>query len=184
MSQALTSSSSIACSNNADNTTAENSWFRVFSLADAGVTRDLSVISVSIGVQDAAGDPAIQVKLGTYAGTIQPAPTQLDTALIGPLASVTYNVPTITNAAPMTVNVPISTTVPAGAQLVVEVTAPDFSGTGKMFWIGGNTSGESAPSYIRAPACSVAQPQSVPVVASSAGLSPAPNLVITVQGTY
>jgi len=183
-SQALSSSSSIACSNNADNTTAENSWYRVFRLADAGVTGELDVISVSFGVQDAAGLPAVQVKLGTYSGTTQPAPTQLDTSLITPLNAVTYNVPNITNTAPMTVNVPISATVPAGAQLVVEVFSPDLAGTGKMFWIGGNTGGETAPAYVRAPACSIAQPQSVPVVAANAGLNPPPNLLITVQGMH
>lgn len=183
-SQALASASSIACSNNADNTTAENSWYRVFRLADAGVTGELEVISVSFGVQDAVGLPAVQIKLGTYSGTTQPAPTLLDPALITPLNATTFNVPDIASTAPMTVNVPIAATVPAGAQLVVEVFSPDFAGTGKMFWIGGNTGGETAPSYVRAPACGIAQPQSVPAVAANAGLSPPPNLVITVQGMH
>ncbi|NLG63539.1 MAG: hypothetical protein GX539_14975 [Candidatus Cloacimonetes bacterium] len=182
-SPALVSPASIACGNNADNTTAENSWYRVFRLDDAGVTRDLNVISVSFGVQDAEGQPQVQVKLGTYTGSTQPPPTQLVTTQITPLATTSFTVPNITSTAPMMVNVPISATVPAGSQLVVEVFAPDFAGTGKMFWIGGNTSGESAPSYVRAPSCSIAQPQSVQMVASGAGITP-PHLVITVQGSY
>ncbi|NLG63538.1 MAG: hypothetical protein GX539_14970 [Candidatus Cloacimonetes bacterium] len=174
------SGNSIACGITAQDTTSENSWYRVFRLADAGVTRELSVISVSFGVQSAVGQPEIQVKLGTYAGSTQPPPGVLDTTLITPLNSASVTVPNLTN---MMVNVPVSATVAADAKLVVEVFAPDLAEVGK-FWLAGAAGDESAPAYMRAPTCDITQPTQVPTIAANANLSPVPRFVITVQGTY
>src|SRR5688572_19837545 len=144
------SNNSIACGN-PDGTTAENSWYRVFRLADANITNGLRVVSVTFGVQESVGMPAVQVKIGTYSGNVQPPPSQLDIGLISPITAVTFNVPNTTSTAPMAVTVPIIANVPALSQMIVEVFAPNLNATSKYFYLGGNNGGEAKPGYLRAP---------------------------------
>jgi hypothetical protein len=76
------------------------------------------------------------------------------------------------------VTVPILATVPANAQMIVEVFSPDQLGTGgKYFYLGGNTLGESKPAYLRAPGCTTPQPK------TTAALGFPTSLVLTVTGT-
>ena len=174
------SNNSIACGN-PDGTTAENSWYRVFRLADANITNGLRVVAVTFGVQESQGMPAVQVKIGTYSGNVQPPPSQLDIALISPLTAVTFNVPNTASTAPTSVTVPIIANVPALSQLVVEVFAPNLNGTSKYFYLGGNNAGEAKPAYLRAPSgtCATPQPKSTSVLGF-----PMSNLVISVSGTH
>lgn len=172
--------SSIACGN-PDGTTAENSWYRVFRLADANITGGLRVVAVTFGVQEALGLPSVQVKIGTYAGALTPPPTQLDTALITPIGAATFSVPNTSSTAPTTVTVPIVANVPALSQMVVEVFAPDLDGTSKYFYLGGNGLGESRPAYLRAPSTGCATPQ--PRTTAALGF-PSSHLVISVTGTH
>lgn len=174
---AIGASDSLACGNNGDGTTAENSWYRVFRLADAGISTSLQVDSVTFGVQESAGTPAVQVKIGTYAGNL--TQTQLDTTQITPIASATFNVPNTASTATTTVTVPVAANVPAQSQMIVEVFSPNLAGTGKYFYIGGNSAGESKPSYLRAPACGSAQP----VTTGSIGFATS-HIVIKVSGSY
>jgi hypothetical protein len=174
------SNNSIACGN-PDGTTAENSWYRVFRLADANITNGLRVVAVTFGVQESLGMPAVQVKIGTYSGSLVPPPSQLDTGLISPIAAVTFNVPNTTSTAPMAVTVPIIANVPALSQMVVEVFAPNLNGTSKYFYLGGNNLGEAKPAYLRAPTGTCATPQ--PKSTSALGF-PMSHLVISVAGTH
>jgi len=174
------SNNSIACGN-PDGTTAENSWYRIYRLADANITGGLRVAAVSFGVQESIGMPAVQVKIGTYSGNINPPPSQLDTGLISPITAVTFMVPNTTSTAPTTVTVPIIANVPPLSQMIVEVFAPDQNGTSKYFYLGGNSLGEAKPAYLRAPtgACATPQPRSTTVLGF-----PTSHLVINVSGTY
>lgn len=173
------SNNSVACGN-PDGTTAENSWYRVWKLADEGVVGGFHVTAVTFGVQEAIGSPIVQVKIGTYAGTLTPPPALLDTGLVTPITATTFNVPTTLNTATTTVTVPISANVPALSQLIVEVFSPNFSGTSKYFYLGGNSLGETRPGYLRAPGGACATPQ--PKTTTALGF-PMSNLVITVSGT-
>ena len=173
------SASSVACGNpGTPPTTAENSWYRVFKLVDHGIAGPLSVTSVSFGVQEATGLPNVQVRIGTYSGSVTPPPAQLDTALVTPITAATFAVPNTAATATTTVIVPILATVPANAQMIVEVFSPDQLGTGKYFYLGGNALGESKPSYLRAPACTTPQPKTTAALGF-----PTSNLYITVSGT-
>ena len=50
--------------------------------------------------------------------------------------------------------VPLAASVPAGAlEMVLEVFTPNGQTDGHSFFIGSNNLGESAPSYLQAPAC-------------------------------
>lgn len=174
------SDNSIACGN-PDGTTAENSWYRVYRLADSNITSGLRVSAVTFGVQESVGSPAVQVKIGTYSGNVMPPPAQLDVALISPITAATFNVPDTLPAAAMTVTVPIVANVPALSQMIVEVFAPNLNGTSKYFYLGGNNAGESKPGYLRAPSGACATPQ--PKTTTALGF-PTSNLVITVSGTH
>jgi len=174
------SSNSIACGN-PDGTTAENSWYRIYRLADANITSGLRVVAVTFGVQESIGMPAVQVKIGTYSGNIQPPPSQLDIGLISPITAVTFMVPNTLSTAPTTVTVPIIANVPPLSQMIVEVFAPNLNGTSKYVYLGGNSLGEAKPSYLRAPsgACATPQPKSTTVLGF-----PNSHLVINVSGTH
>ncbi len=170
------SASSIACG--ANGTTAENSWYRVWKLSDEGIAGPFSVSAVTFGVQEASGLPNVQVKIGTYSGTAPPPSGQLDIALITPIAAATFAVPNTASTATTSVTVPVSATVPAQSQMIVEVFSPDLTGTGKYFYLGGNSLGESKPGYLRAPTCTTPQPKTTAALGF-----PTSNLVITVNGT-
>jgi hypothetical protein len=63
---AVAQSLSLACSD--PNGTKENSWYRLFKLADFGVDKPFQVNRVNFGVQTAIGHQRVKVALGTYAG--------------------------------------------------------------------------------------------------------------------
>lgn len=168
---------SVSC-RNGDNTTGDNRWFRVFRLADAGITGGARITAVSFGVQQAAGLPTIEIKIGTYSGSVQPPPTTLDTGLITPIAATTYVVPAVTTSATRYVTVPLTANVPALSQVVVEIAAPDLLGTSKYFYLGGNDAGQTAPAYLQSTKCNFPQP----TTPASIGF-PASHLVITATGT-
>ena len=46
---------------------------------------------------------------------------------------------------------------PAGSTLVVEIDSPDMSGTGRLF-IGSNSAGQTAPSYLASESCGLLEP--------------------------
>jgi hypothetical protein len=172
---------SFACRSNADGSTRENSWYRVFRLADEGVANGLRVDSVSFAVAVSSGLVPVQVKIGTYSGSLNPPPAQLDTALITPItSSAPFTVPN-TNGTPSMVTVPVSANVPALSQMIVEVFAPDLGTTARFFFLGANSAGQAAPGYLRAPACDAPQPQ-LPGSFDTAFTNS--HFVITVAGTH
>ncbi|CAN5707251.1 hypothetical protein BH11MYX3_BH11MYX3_39110 [soil metagenome] len=172
------SNNSIACGNNSDGTTSENSWYRVWKLSDEGIVGAFHVTAVTFGVQESTGLPNVQVKIGSYSGNITPPPAQLDTGLITPIAAATFAVPNTASTSTTSVTVPVSANVPALGQMIVEVFSPDALGTGKYFYLGGNSLGESKPGYLRAPTCTTPQPKTTAALGF-----PTSNLLITVSGT-
>lgn len=168
--------SSLACG--ANGTTSENSWYRVFKLSDHNISGPFQVTSVSFGVQEASGLPNVQVKIGTYSGVVTPPPAQLDTALVTPITAATFAVPNTAPTATTTSMVPITATIPAGGTVIVEVFSPDLTGTGKYFYLGANTGGETKPAYLRAPSCATPQPRTTVALGF-----PNANLVLSISGT-
>lgn len=161
---------SLACGVNGY--TAENSWYRVFDLAQLGITGDLTVSQVAFGIEQAAGAQTVDVKLGIYTGTAGGA--SLDLALVTPLATTTVAVPA---ASLIVQTVPMTAVVPAGSKLMVEVASPNHQGTTTNFYLGTTTAPETSPSYLRAPTCNL----SVPGTSASIGAGAA---IITVTGSY
>lgn len=170
---------SFACVNTGNNRTRENSYYRVFPLADHGVPGSLEVKMVSFAVESAVAgagtSQAAQVKIGRYAGI---AGTQLDLTMITPINAAAVQIP---NGNGTTVTVPITGVLPPGSNLVVELAIPDGDATGNQFFIGTNAAGETKPGYIRAPTCTV----NAPVGMNALGMAqnpplPKADMVITV----
>lgn len=180
MSTAIEKSASVACGNR-DGSTAENSWYRVFRLADSNIGSGLVVSAVMFGVQEAWGSPEIRIQLSTYAGDISPWPEVLDPRLLTPLTAMPYTIPDTFSTAPRLVTVPIRANVPALSQLVFEIFAPTYEGNYRYFYLGGNSAGETAPTYLRAPSdlCNTPEPRSTTALGF-----PTSNLVLAVHGTY
>lgn len=175
---------SVACGNQATQTTRDNQWYRVFRLADYNIVGGLVVNSVAFGVQDASGMPTVTVKISTYSGTINPPPDLLDKSLISaPLATATYTVQNIAPSAGQLITVPIMANVPALSQLVASVETADLMPSGKRFYIGGNASGQTAPAWLGSAACTPSG--ALTNITSPTGLnSPNSQIILQVNGTY
>ena len=123
--------------------TAENSYYRVFPLADYGITNAFHVQNVQFAVEESDGAHTVSVNVGTYAGAIAPNTAALDPGQWTPIASAQQAVP---DGAGGTVTVPIDTIIPAGSKLMVELLSP---GAGDWFFPGSNANGETYPTFTR-----------------------------------
>lgn len=144
---------SIAC-NNDDESTAENSYYRVFALADFDISGDFVVDAVELGVDEANGgnnaSQTVDVRLYTLAGA-------LATNNLTQLATTTL---TVGNVAATILRAELDdVNVPAGSTLVVEVRSPDGGDGNDAFYIGSNPGGQTGPSYIRAAECGDDEPR-------------------------
>lgn len=124
----------------------DNSFYRVFDLTAEGVRGDFEISHLRVGVQSASGGAdatqPCRVKLHTLSGAFV-------TANLTELASLELDVP---DRGGGVVEIPIAATAPADSTLVVEINTPNGDPDNLMF-IGTNDAGETAPTYLRAPAC-------------------------------
>jgi hypothetical protein len=132
----------------------ENSYYRLFDLEDEGVDGDLDVTEVHVGIESArtADDSAQPITVRLH---------QVDGEFI--VANMTELASTELDVEPQTgtiLDVPLTARVDAGSQLAVEVFVPNSTVVGRLFFIGSNDAGQTAPSFIRAPLgnCAIAQP--------------------------
>jgi hypothetical protein len=159
---------------NPDTTTADGSWYRVFSLAQEGISTTFDVTKVTLGICFAVGEPEVTVRVGSYGGGA--AGATLDLAQIANPQTAT--VPVMATQISKTIDIPITTSIPAGSNLIVEVAVPDLEGTGEQVNVGFTASSERKPGYVRSPLCGPAAATNT----SGAGL-PNARLVLTVTGT-
>jgi hypothetical protein len=124
----------------------DNSYYRVFDLAAEGVEGDLAIEEVAFGIERAdAGAAATQivaVKLHSLEGAFRQDN-------LTELASVELD---LADQAATVLAVPIEALAPVGSTLVVEIFAADGS-PDRLFFLGANSEGQSAASYLRAPNC-------------------------------
>lgn len=163
---------SLACSD--DTGTKENSWYRVFALADFGIDRAFAVHRVNFGVQTAIGQQRVKVSIGTYGGPA--GAVELDTTKIDVLGLNTISIPE--GKAYMAQANFAGVEIPSGSNLVVEVKTEGL-GDGAYFYLGATTANEMMPGYLRAPTCKTPNP----VMTSALGYL-GTHLVIAVSGSY
>lgn len=153
--------------------TLTNSFYRVFPLADYGITGAFHVKSVQFAVQNAeawaGGSQDVVVNVGTYTGAIAANTAALSGGQWFPTASATVNVPDGGN---MMMTAPIDVVIPAGSKMMVELRSPY---DGNRFFPGSNRSGETYPTFWGS-SCEGG-------IKSYASLGDDVDLVLTVTGT-
>jgi len=167
----VVSGNSAAClAGQFSNVTKENSYYRVFSLNDEGVTGQFTAKTVQFGIEHSTAQN-VEVKLYTLNGTFT----------VGHLTPLsTQSVAVAASTSPQTQNVTLTSpvVVPAGSLVVAEVHVFDGVPTNAEFFIGSNTAGEQEASYIRAPFCNINEPSSTNWPTGSSV-----HIVLTVSGT-
>jgi hypothetical protein len=171
---------SVACGD--ASSTSDNNWYRVFRLSDYNVTKPFSVQQVSFMIDLAdslAGQQPVQVKIGSYTGTVDAA--TLNKAQITPVAAMQVQVPNgdASSSVPPPVQVAIGGTFQPNQNIVVEVDVPDGSAALDYFYIGVSAGGDTHPSYISSVGCSLSTPTSF----ASQGFA-ANAVLLNVTGTY
>ncbi len=147
----ITQFNSVSCQGGGLHT--DNSYYRRFALkADHGLFRKMMIESVDIGIEDAVGSGGSQpVEVRLYA--IAPGDPLL-LANFTLLGTASFDQP---DTALAVQNFPVSGIIdPSKNDLVVELFTPNGQATGNRFFIGSNSLGQTAPSYIMAADCGVA----------------------------
>jgi hypothetical protein len=173
-SQSIENANSVACSNSSQQHT-DNAYLRAFTLTDFGISGAFQVSEVEFGVELAqAGSGSTQpVRVRLYRKTNPSGP--LNYSNLTTLATTNINMP---NRSLSRYTTSIAGTAPAGSVLVVEIFTPNGQASGHQFFIGSNPDGQTAPSYIAAASCSIAQPATT----ASIGF-PEMHIVMNVTGT-
>jgi hypothetical protein len=143
---------SVAC--NAGGLHTDNSYYRAFTLSAFGINNPFNVISVQIGIEQATSTSGSQsITCNLYTGV-----PGFPTGYPGSFTLIGTSTVTITpqNLTLYTFNV--AGTVPVGQQLVVEIFTPNGQTLGNGFFIGSNSAGQTAPSYIAAVDCGISSP--------------------------
>ncbi len=159
---------SVACSTAGIHT--DNGYFRAFDLG--AFPQGFTSCAVEFGIEqaDAGGaNQPVTVRLYSSTGAAFPGGTRTE------VGSATVNV---TDQALSLLSVPLTATVPAGAQLVAEVFTPDGTAGGNSFFIGSNTTAETGPSYIQAAGCGLTAPTPTAAI-GFAGM----HIILNVRGT-
>ena len=152
-SQAIVDGNSVACNNGFGTT--ENHYWRAFNMSDFTGGQEYDVTSVSFGIESAVsgtgtGQP-LTVNLYVESGAPFPNGTRTKIATSGEI-----NIPDQVDSI---FTVPLIATVPAGTlELVMEVTTPDGTAVGNLFFIGSNPDPQTGLSYLSADDCGVPDP--------------------------
>lgn len=173
------SNTNVACNGGTPSTSRDNRYFRFFNLSSFSITADYSVSSVQFGVQSLSiptlttGFP-VTVKL--YTTTSTTFPTGYPTGYTQ-VAAVTTNM--LATDVGTLKSIPISATIPAGSNLLVEVGyEAQTANSGNLIFLSANDLGETAPTYISSTTCSITAP------ATMASINfPNAHLVLSVTGT-
>ncbi len=168
----------LACTSQNPQTNRENSYYRVFDLTALGISDPFTVSKVTLGIEEATsgagGSQPIEVKLHTLDGTFV-------RANLTEIANAPVQVP---DQQLTLLDVNIAATVPGNSLLVAEVFIPTAQNVANhLFFLGSNKAGESASSYIRAPAsgCDFTEPIPLPTL-TTAGSEV--HIVLKVTGTH
>jgi hypothetical protein len=147
--QNIVPGNSVSC--NSDGTVhVENSYYRAYNLS--AFPAGFNVCAIEFGIQSAVGAGGLQpltLRVYSNSGAAFPA---------GTATLIASSTVTLADQSGTVVAVPMTAAIPANNQLVVEVFTPDGQAAGHSFFMGSNSAGESAPSYLRAPNCGVVTP--------------------------
>lgn len=155
----------------------DNSYYRVFDLAAEDIDDTFEVTSVRIGVESSVkadnGNQPATLRLHTLAGEF----------LIQNMTEIASRPVEIPPLQQDSIDVPIAADVLVGSTLVVELFVPEAPDEGTLFFMGSNNLGQSAPSYLRAPAtgCDFIEPTDFADIGEG---FPDVHIVMSVSGSY
>ncbi|KGO90952.1 T9SS type A sorting domain-containing protein [Flavobacterium subsaxonicum] len=148
--------STIACVSDQGFASSDNNYYRFYDLSDYGITADFSVSAVEFGIQqlvtETAGSYPITVTLYATTATF---PTGFGGANYTQLAQETFDV---VDQELAIFSAPISAVVPAGSDLVVQVSYEGDEELSTVLFLGSNEEGETAPSYLSSIGCEIVNP--------------------------
>ena len=154
-SQAIVDGNSVACNNGFGTT--ENHYWRAFNMGTFTGGQDYNVTSVSFGIELASsgGGTGQPLTVNLYANHGSPFPGgDWQSNLIATSGEI--NIP---DQVDTIFNVPLIVTAPGAAlELVMEVTTPDGTVVGNLFFVGSNPDPETGLSYLSAVDCGVPNP--------------------------
>jgi hypothetical protein len=154
-SQTVTELNSVSC--NIGGFNSENSYYRAYVLEDFGITGDFEVCEVLLGVESASSISGTQpVSVNLYTSD----PEFPD----GALTEIGFADIELPDQDLTIVGIPVTATVPAGSQLVVEIYIPDGVFAENSFFIGSNDAPQTGPSYIKAPDCGTLTPETAAAI--------------------
>jgi len=171
--------SGIACGNQTaiPPYTTKNSFIRVFTLSDYGVSGVFHVSGVDFVASGVANSPPIKVSVGTYNGTVS---TSKLTGTITLSQSANITPSSGTNS----IHVPLVADISGNLVVEIDQTTDGNTTNGYEYFPGANTAGETETGYIVAPGCkdSAMNPITTPTNISTLAGS-AVNLIMTVTGS-
>jgi hypothetical protein len=177
-SQDITPENSVACVEQDANGNPiehrENSFYRVFDLAEMGVAGRLETSSVAVAIQSAAS-PGADQPLSVVLHTLEGNDLEVDR-----LSAIGRADIRVANQGAGIIEVPLVATAEAGSRLVVELHLPDAAGGGNLLFPGSNTAAQTGPTYLRAPTagCDLVGPTDLAAIGF-----PDVHLVVSVSGT-
>lgn len=164
--------SSLSC--NSGSYTRENFYIRAFRLEDFGITSDFTVNNIAFGVESVNGTFPVEVNLYELTGGIS-------TGTLTQLGTTNVNVSPANNLGMANTGTTLSGLIPAGKSFVVEIHHNGADVTPKQsFFMGGNSGGQSGPSYFVAPPCGI----NIPTATGTGPLASYPQIqwVMTITG--
>lgn len=148
----------IACGNNQAPSSAENSYFRSYTM-----TANMTIDAVHVGVGNAIGNVPITVKLHKSASAF-PGSYPAGLTLLGSATATLVDTDDL-SAVEVSFTTPIS--VASGEIIVVEVNNAATT-AGNALYMGVVETSETAPAYIMASTCSIATPTTFAAVSATA----------------
>lgn len=123
------------------------SYYRYFNLPeDFGITQDFYVNSIEFGIQEMKKAYGLgELTINIYSAEVGAYPN-VSTTLVG---SASYNL--IGTEKLKIIKLPLTALIPAGRAMVMSVSVPN----GVRIWIGGNSYGQTAPSYVKVANCGI-----------------------------
>lgn len=154
-STSIVNSLGVCGSGDPQTSTADNSFWRVFDLADHGITSDFSVTSIETGIGFNTASNAQTLNVYTVDGDFELANLTL-------LGSAGYTVAPADQATVIEVNFDLPVTVPAGSIMAIEQHIPASGGTYRAH-VAANELGQTGDTYWSSTDCGAAyfEPQSL-----------------------
>lgn len=147
--------------------TTDNSFWRRYNPAARGMQANFSVTQVNFGVAQALSGPGGQGQTATLNLWRDPTPgdpaPRSELVLLG---SEAVFIPDFTVAGLLTyaLSTPVDCSNFGGDDLVLELALPDGMPTQSGFFYGGNSAGQSSPTYLSSTACGIPEPLDVAAI--------------------